>query len=534
VESGRDFFDPLRGPERSARFWSTVNAAEALPGVPTPLNWTWYDEGTDNAMRRGEISIGTLPRSTQSGIDRDQRYLGIFHGHAAVNVDLWRRMADAVPGTSGAAFERDILGAERTEVSSRTRWERYPFVALMAAPAFARARRRLAEGAEEHHRWWRGAVAGVAQSDERDARAVLDAAFRDYEEVATAHLVATIAAQGLFDTLGKVCARLGWPGLERGLTTGLGTEEAAMIRGLWDISRGQDTIERFVGRYGYQGPGAGEIANASWRETPAMLEPVVERYRGMPEDAGPAEVERRQLAERAAARQRLRRSAPALARPAVSGLLRLTYAFLPLRESGRGTILRSVDVARAAAKVVGARAAGAGLMHQPDDVFMCTLAELAGRAPMPGGDELSFRRGRWEAYHQVEIPAAWQGVPAASPVAKMDGAGPARLAGIGASEGTCEGLVRVVEDPTVDPELEPGEILVCHTTDPSWASLFLYAGAVVIDIGGPMSHGAIVARELGIPCVINTKDGTRRLQTGDRVRVDGGAGTVDRVNPPGG
>jgi pyruvate,water dikinase len=89
--------------------------------------------------------------------------------------------------------------------------------------------------------------------------------------------------------------------------------------------------------------------------------------------------------------------------------------------------------------------------------------------------------------------------------------------------------VHVVRD-AGEEQIEPGEVLVCHTTDPSWASLFLLASAVVIDIGGPISHGAIVARELGIPCVINTGNGTRVLRSRERVRVDGAAGTVERLD----
>jgi pyruvate,water dikinase len=99
------------------------------------------------------------------------------------------------------------------------------------------------------------------------------------------------------------------------------------------------------------------------------------------------------------------------------------------------------------------------------------------------------------------------------------------LHGIGAGPGVAEGIARVLTDPGQDVP-DPGEVLVCHTTDPSWASYFLGAAAVVIDIGGPLSHGAIVARELGLPCVINVGDATTRLRSGDRVRVDGVAGTV--------
>ncbi|MGH9034595.1 MAG: PEP-utilizing enzyme, partial [Acidimicrobiia bacterium] len=93
-----------------------------------------------------------------------------------------------------------------------------------------------------------------------------------------------------------------------------------------------------------------------------------------------------------------------------------------------------------------------------------------------------------------------------------------------------EGRARVVIDP--GDVLEEGEILVCETTDPSWASLMLVAGGLVIDIGGALSHGAIVARELGVPCVINTRVGTQRLRTGDLLRVDGDAGVVAVLATP--
>jgi len=87
----------------------------------------------------------------------------------------------------------------------------------------------------------------------------------------------------------------------------------------------------------------------------------------------------------------------------------------------------------------------------------------------------------------------------------------------------------VVTDPVVSDDFEVGDVLVCHTTDPGWASIMFLAGALVVDVGGPMSHAAIVARELGVPCVVNTGDGTRRVRSGERLRVDGTAGLVERV-----
>jgi phosphoenolpyruvate synthase/pyruvate phosphate dikinase len=103
------------------------------------------------------------------------------------------------------------------------------------------------------------------------------------------------------------------------------------------------------------------------------------------------------------------------------------------------------------------------------------------------------------------------------------------LVGIAVSPEQVEGRARVmVELDSVD--LEDDEILVCNTTDPSWAPLFVLAGAVVIDIGGTMSYGAIVAREMGIPCVINTRVGTAVIKTGDRILVDGTTGTVQLID----
>src|SRR5205814_10530304 len=86
------------------------------------------------------------------------------------------------------------------------------------------------------------------------------------------------------------------------------------------------------------------------------------------------------------------------------------------------------------------------------------------------------------------------------------------ITGLAVSPGVVEGRARVVLDAAAS-ELEPGEVLVCETTDPSWASLFLVASALVIDIGGALSHGAIVARELGVPCWISTRAGPRRPRT---------------------
>jgi pyruvate,water dikinase len=115
--------------------------------------------------------------------------------------------------------------------------------------------------------------------------------------------------------------------------------------------------------------------------------------------------------------------------------------------------------------------------------------------------------------------AAPQGADAA--VAEADGV----LAGGPVSPGVVEGTVHVVLDPRTA-QLAPGEILVCPGTDPAWTPLFLVAGGLVMEVGGLMTHGSVVAREYGIPAVVGVSQATSRLKTGQRVRVDGSSGRV--------
>jgi pyruvate,water dikinase len=95
------------------------------------------------------------------------------------------------------------------------------------------------------------------------------------------------------------------------------------------------------------------------------------------------------------------------------------------------------------------------------------------------------------------------------------------------SAGQVEGTVRRLDSPEDGYKLEPGEILVTTQTNIGWTLLFPRAGAIITDVGAPLSHAAIVARELGIPAVVNCGDATMRLHTGDRVLVDGESGVVE-------
>jgi phosphohistidine swiveling domain-containing protein len=180
-----------------------------------------------------------------------------------------------------------------------------------------------------------------------------------------------------------------------------------------------------------------------------------------------------------------------------------------------------------------------------DDIFMLTHQEVH---DLLGGDQSSStlipgRRQVYEKYRALPPypawirgrfdPVAW----AADPTRRLDMYDPdaplARAAdadtvrGHAGSAGRAEGLVRLIDSPGEGHRLQTGEVLVAVTTNIGWTPLFPRAAAVITDIGAPLAHAAIVARELGIPAVVGCGDATVRLRTGDRVRVDGARGVVE-------
>jgi pyruvate,water dikinase len=520
--------DPLHQASGPATRWTTVNTAEALPGVPTPLGWTMWNEPLERAMRGAFSDIGCLPPSAVRVAERvDDRYSGIFFGRFTANLDQMRAMGDLMPGTSGDAVEAQILGGIGVGATGTPSKRRYPVVAVKMPVQVVRIPKVLDAHRRTIDTWWRSTVAPGAIPDGRAARARLHEALAHFETVMRPHSVATMLAQGVYEQITKLAARAGLAGFETRLTTGFGQmEETALMADLWAVSRDRLSLDRFLAAHGYHGPAEGEVSTRSWREDPAPLVALLATYRTMDDSAGPSAVEAGRVIEREAATAELLGRLPATRRRAAKILLGAAKRHIPLREVGKAAFLQALDGARAATRVIGEELATAGTIGSADDVCYLTVDEILGELPEDTKELVAFRRGKREEYLTLRLPDTWTGVATAAKVEASEAAQTGDvITGSGVSPGVVEGRARVVLDAATS-ELEPGEVLVCQTTDPSWASLFLVASALVIDIGGALSHGAIVARELGVPCVINTREGTRRLRTGDRLRVDGDAGVV--------
>jgi pyruvate,water dikinase len=341
------------------------------------------------------------------------------------------------------------------------------------------------------------------------------------------HAVVTMLGQALGEQIHKLAESAGRPDLEPTLLTGFGgMEETQLMADLWEVSRGRLTLDAFLADHGYHGPSEGELSTRSWREDPTPVVALLESYRNMDDDADPRRLEALRARERASATAELMRALPKVRQGGAKVVLGAAKRYVPLREVGKASFLQTLDVGRAAARTLGEDLARAGHLGDPEDVFYLTAAELLGQLPPEPKQVLTARRAQREEYQHLRLPDLWTGMPEPIPLeTEGPGADVSEVTGVAVSPGIVEGRVRVVLDP--NQPLEPGEILVCETTDPSWTSMFLVAAGLVIDIGGTLSHGAIVARELGVPCVINTRVGTRTLRTGDLVRVDGSAGRVE-------
>lgn len=166
-------------------------------------------------------------------------------------------------------------------------------------------------------------------------------------------------------------------------------------------------------------------------------------------------------------------------------------------------------------------------MDEPADVWLLSFEELIAYAETGALPDLAPRRERF-ARHQAIYPPRLVTSDGESPVVQHDandlplGA----LAGSAASTGVVEEIARVIRDPMRE-VLHKGEILVAPFTDPGWTPLFLNAAGLVMEVGGLMTHGSVVARKYGIPAVVCVPDATTRILTGQRVRVNGDRGFVE-------
>jgi len=557
---------PHRGsdmPARDSLVWSNVNVGEALPGVATPLTWSVLSGFSELGFRRAFASLGL-------SVPKDAELVGSFRGRIYLNLTELLSILSQVPGlrprtllSLGGGGQVERLETDLPKRSSARFLLRLP----LTAARFARENVGLTARVEQFEEAFENERRRLRELDLRLLPPLgLDRVLRDAERLldeagtvllsAYGNLLLSVVALGAALKLaaGDEAAALG-----RDLSTGIADlESAAPGLALWHIAqtcradpaardvilggspetlRIQDlpdgktrrALERFLAAYGRRGPREGELAAPRWEEDPALLFVTLALHLGRDvEGARPVDAEHRQRVIREQAERRLAELLPLIARGPVRNLLALAQRFLRLRERLRAHVTEVLGLFRRVALDSSRRLATLEPEAGTDAAFYLSQGEL--HAVLRG--ELSrvaprVRRRRRQVDRDRALPdppGTFVGYPPELPEPKPVEGG--ELSGIGASGGVVEGIARVLRDPSGVAAFREGEILVVPCADVGWSPLFLVAGAVVTDLGGPLSHAAIVLREYGVPSVVNVVDGTRRIRTGDRVRVDGDRGRV--------
>jgi pyruvate,water dikinase len=297
---------------------------------------------------------------------------------------------------------------------------------------------------------------------------------------------------------------------------------------------------------------AHEYIYPTWRENPT---PIVEAIRGYLESDYDYEQDVTQLREsRDAAIAEMWSAVPAgtsqADRDTLRSALDLALKMTPLTPDhhfymDQGTYAR----VRLVLMAVGRKLVAQSVLREADDVMFLTYHELRvisadsaafdvtalvasrrkereasfGRRPRLWAGTITHWSLHEEPYKQGNWD--WPGIYERSKAAAKSAGG--TLRGLGASAGIVEGTARVVDSPEQFDQVQKGELLICKMTSPAWVVLFTKIAGLVTDSGGALSHPAVVSREFGIPAVVGTRTGTQAIKTGQRIRLDGAAGTVE-------
>ncbi len=522
--------------------WTSANLGEAVPDVMTPATWSLFRRFIYGAMQ-ANFTAGFRP-------------VGIIGGRLYMNLSLTATQASIIfmprqtlVGLLGQAFGRipDDVEIPRIPISrwhvmrdlipagvrlqGRVRQNLKRFNAVVGSvPGRVEAALRHIEAVstpEQLRLVWFAELAPLLD----DASAMLEAATR---RDSGAYLRARRSVSKL---VGEADADLVLSG---GSSGGIAGNLASLepLLGLEQVARGELSREAYARRYGHRGPHEFEVSLPRPAEDPDWIDRQLEGLRTAPTEVSRL-LERRRGAA-ADAWKRLAQQYPKKLEMVRKQVERAAWGFRA-REVARSEVVRVFWPLRTFYVRAGT------LLGRSDDIFFLSSDELL---RVLGGDAtplacVARRQAAYARYaalppYPVLIrgpfdPFAW----AADPNRRTDrydatgktSSGPARaadqvLVGFPGAPGSVEGVARVLTSPEEGDALEPGEILVTTVTNVGWTPIFPRAAAIVTDVGAPLSHAAIVARELGIPAVVGTGSATQRIRTGDRVRVDGASGTV--------
>lgn len=525
--------------------WS--NIGEMMPGAVTPLTYSVTGRGIDIGMQRTYRRIGAeIPAGDEL------RYVGMFFGHLFINLTTLAELSAYVAGSTKKQMCLAICGRDIEEV---------------AEPAPAPFLRRAINGA----RYFALLAAAVRHRKELDAlrsalflpkrgsplqihRAV-DEALPTLWKAYELHLLSSASSGALSPILLGLLAKGKEPtqahhaqvaewlaGASRVESADIAEGIARVLDRLVDVPESKeafasadpeaalawlcsaeagsagDEFGRYLARHGHRAVRELELREKEWAIDPSPL--IDSLQSGL----------RARLQQRSAARRKPRFPVTADAHPSLRRLLPLAHAAIRSREHTKSALVEVTTRFKHAYRALGSSLAEEGFLQDADAVFFLTHRELGellhGRRELA---DLAVRRRRVLDYQMpLRFPQLFKGKP--EPYDRMaEGADHDALVGKPVSRGRVTGRARVVETLRDAAALEPGEILIAPITDVGWTPYFNLIAGLATDVGSAVSHGAVVAREYGLPAVVDLRAATQRFQTGDLVILDGDAGTLKRL-----
>jgi len=339
--------------------------------------------------------------------------------------------------------------------------------------------------------------------------------------------MARAALEGtLIQLMGEQAGRELTLNLTMGLLGDLTLEQNAM---LYAVAHGTATMPQFIERFGHRAAGEMELAEPRWREDQSYLEKILSGFRlgdgsNAPEATHEKHVELRMEAERTLPDLLAKWGGSSL-RKDIEADMREAQQLLPYRENGKYYLMLGYETIRLALLELARR------WRLGRDVFFLHLDELGSFEAQRDErlQQIARRKIRWQAARRLELTEVLNSQ-------ELDNLGKPRvyeaaseLKGDPVAAGIFTGTARILRDPKDSRDIGVSYVLVCPSTDPGWTALFVNARGLVIERGGVLSHGAIVARDFGIPAVV-CPDATRRIKDGATIRVDGNRGAITIVD----
>ena len=530
-----------------------ANVGEVMPDAVTPLTWTSVVAFLEHGFQAVTAMAGLRPRD-------EPPFLVLHRQHVYLNLSLCTEVAGRLPGITAADAERLVLGEGAHGGRVHLRASGLPALAGVGLRLLGLARRLPGEVDACADLVRRLGSSRSASGSPGDLARAIDAFMEAGRRVATAHIATSGASAVRLVLLGRLLPPSGGRGssarvnrLLAGLdgldsaepATALETLAAeaarrpdweAWIRRAPDQAAAQlrggdapeDLAERlrdFLERFGHRAVSEGELREPAWEDDP---EPVLRALQGMLDNPGPAGFGRRAAGETRRIEEEALMGQTGLARRALVGYA-LAGARLGVRtrERTKSMAIALVHQGRRLVHRAAAVLVESGRLGGPDDVYFLTLPELV--SALEGGAvpraALERRRRVYERERGQDVPRDVDLAATPAAAAPVAGARDGILTGIGVSGGVGTGAARVLRGAD-GARIERGEVLVAPVLDAAYGPLLALAAGAVAEVGGLLSHGSVVARELGVPCVVDVAGATRRIATGDRVAVDGDSGRV--------